>query len=123
MGAACVDVIFPPKEHEHGGHEHGNSEHDDQKPKGPNHDPGPTTPPGVTTTPFQVIETPMQAKGEMKMYSLFNTFQFGYSKPLSNSWSFVAEVAPVMEGFKLKSPNGFLDTTPVVLTVGLTGSF
>lgn len=123
MGAACVDVIFPSKEHDHGGHEHGDSEHDEHKPKGPNHDPGPTTPPGVTTTPFHVIETPMQGKGEMKMYSLFNTFQFGYSKPLSNSWSFVAEVAPVMEGFKLKSPNGFLDTTPVVLTAGLSGSF
>jgi len=109
MGAACVDVIFPSEGHEHGGHDHG-----DHKPKGPNHDPEPTTPP---------IITPMQVKSAEKMYSLFNTFQFGYSKPLSNSWSFVAEVAPVMEGFKLKSPNGFLDTTPVVLTIGLSGSF
>ena len=116
MGAACVDEIFPTKGHEHGEDEHVDDEHGDHKPKGPNHDPG-TTIPLVKTTP------PMPAKGEMKMYSLFNTFQFGYSKPLSNSWSFVAEVAPVMEGFKLKSPNGFLDTSPVVLTLGLSGSF
>lgn len=58
-----------------------------------------------------------------EMTSLYNTFQFGYSKPLSNSWSFVAEVAPVMEGFKLKSPNGFLDTSPIILTLGLSCSF
>lgn len=60
---------------------------------------------------------------EEDMFSLFNTFQLGYSKPLSNSWSFVAEVAPVMEGFKLKSPNGFLDTAPVIVTLGLSCSF
>jgi hypothetical protein len=57
------------------------------------------------------------------MFSVFNTFQFGYSKPLSNSWSFIAEVSPVMEGFKLKSPNGFLDTAPVIVTLGLSCTF
>lgn len=60
---------------------------------------------------------------EEEEFSLFNTFQFGYSKPLSDKWSFVAEVAPVMEGFKLKSKSGFLDTSPVILTVGLSCSF
>jgi hypothetical protein len=65
----------------------------------------------------------MPGKEEEEMTSLFNTFQFGYSKPLSSKWSFVAEVAPVMEGFKLKSPNGFLDTTPFVVTLGLTCTF
>lgn len=56
------------------------------------------------------------------MLLLYNTFQLGYSKPISNSWSFVAEVAPVMEGFKLKSPSGFLDAFPVIVTLGLSCS-
>lgn len=60
--------------------------------------------------------------GEKDMLMFFNTFQLGYSKPISNNWSFVAEVAPVMEGFKLKSPNGFLDAFPVIVTVGLSCS-
>jgi hypothetical protein len=93
VGAACVDYLLGTEEDE---------------PDGP--ESGPWDP-------------PMPSGEEMKMYSLFNTFQFGYSKPLSNHWSFVAEVAPVMEGFKLKSPNGFLDTAPVVLTIGISGSF
>ena len=57
------------------------------------------------------------------MAGIWNTFQFGYSKPLSKKMSFVAEVAPVMEGFKLKSKQGFLDTAPVIVTVGLSYSF
>lgn len=93
IGAACVDYLF-----ESGGHE-GEGEHD---PNGTD---------------------PMPPKGEEDMFSLFNTFQFGYSKPLSDKWSFVAEVAPVMEGFKLKSPNGFLDTAPIIVTLGLSCSF
>lgn len=59
---------------------------------------------------------------EEDMLLLYNTFQLGYSKPISNSWSFVAEVAPVMEGFKLKSPSGFLDAFPVIVTLGLSCS-
>lgn len=62
------------------------------------------------------------AVGEKDMLMFFNTFQLGYSKPISSNWSFVAEVAPVMEGFKLKSPNGFLDAFPVIVTVGLSCS-
>jgi hypothetical protein len=62
------------------------------------------------------------AVGEKDMLMFFNTFQLGYSKPLSHNWSFIAEVAPVMEGFKLKSPNGFLDAFPVIVTVGLSCS-
>lgn len=57
---------------------------------------------------------------EEDMVGLFNTFQFGYSKPLSNRSSFVLEVAPVMEGFKLKSESGFLDEFPVIVTLGLS---
>lgn len=67
--------------------------------------------------------TPKPPMEEEDMFSIFNTFQFGYSKPLSDKWSFVAEVAPVMEGFKLKSPNGFLDTAPIIVTLGLSCSF
>ncbi len=57
------------------------------------------------------------------MAGLWNTFQFGYSKPVSNHLSYVIEVAPVMEGFKLKSKSGFLDAIPVIATVGLSYSF
>ena len=57
------------------------------------------------------------------MAGIWNTFQFGYSKPISRKMSFVAEIAPVMEGFKLKSKEGFLDTAPVIITVGLSYSF
>ena len=60
---------------------------------------------------------------EELMAGIWNTFQFGYSKPISNKFSFVVEVAPVMEGFKLKSKQGFLDTAPLIGTVGLTYSF
>lgn len=69
-------------------------------------------------------ETPgMPPKEEEEEFSFFNTFQFGYSKPISKKMSFVAEVAPVMEGFKLKSKQGFLDTAPVIVTLGLSYSF
>lgn len=57
------------------------------------------------------------------MASLFNTFQFGYSKPVSNRLSYVIEVAPVMKGFKLKPKSGFLDAIPVIVTAGLSYSF
>ena len=57
------------------------------------------------------------------MAGIWNTFQFGFSKPISRKMSFVAEIAPVMEGFKLKSKQGFLDTAPVIITVGLSYSF
>lgn len=97
IGAACVDYLFQP-----GGHEEAD-EH--IHPEG--HDPN----------------EPMPSKEEEDMFSLFNTFQLGYSKPLSRNWSFIAEVAPVMEGFKLKSPNGFLDTAPIIVTLGLSCSF
>lgn len=93
IGAACVDYLFEP-----GGH----PEVDGHVHEGPD---------------------PMPPKEEEEMFSLFNTFQLGYSKPLSSSWSFIAEVAPVMEGFKLKSPNGFLDTAPIIVTLGLSCSF
>lgn len=93
IGAACVEYLFKP-----GGH----GEEDDHVHEGPH---------------------PMPPKEEEDMFSLFNTFQLGYSKPLSRNWSFIAEVAPVMEGFKLKSPNGFLDTAPIIVTLGLSCSF
>jgi len=60
---------------------------------------------------------------EMEMEGVFNTFQFGYSKPISKHSSIVIEVAPVMEGFKLKSKSGFLDAFPVIVTAGFTHSF
>jgi hypothetical protein len=95
IGAACVDYVFKPK----GGHaseEHHHHEgHEGMHPK----------------------------SNDEEMASLFNTFQFGYSKPLSDKWSYVIEVAPIMEGFKTKSPNGFLDTAPVIVTMGLTWSW
>jgi hypothetical protein len=109
IGAACVEYLFKPGGHgsehegEHG--EHGEHEH--------HHDPQHEPPTGGDMPPKE---------GE-DMFSVFNTFQFGYSKPFSNQLSFIAEIAPVMEGFKLKSPSGFLDTTPFVVTVGLSCSF
>jgi len=60
---------------------------------------------------------------EMEMEGVFNTFQFGYSKPLSNHTSFVVEVAPVMQGLKLKEKSGFLDAFPVIVTTGFTHTF
>jgi len=60
---------------------------------------------------------------EEEMLRIYNTFQIGFSKPISNKMSFVIEVAPVMEGFKIKSKDGFLDIIPVVVTTGLTYSF
>jgi len=60
---------------------------------------------------------------EKEISGIFNTFQFGYSKPLSNKTSFIVEVAPVMEGLKLKSKSGFLDAFPVIVTIGLAHSF
>ena len=60
---------------------------------------------------------------EMEMDGVFNTFQFGYSKPLSSHTSLVIEVAPVMQGFKLKEKNGFLDAFPVIVTAGFTHTF
>lgn len=59
---------------------------------------------------------------EESMNGLWNTFQFGYSKPLSQKSSFLIEVSPVMEGFKLKSKSGFLDAFPVIVTLGLSYS-
>lgn len=75
---------------------------------------------------FEMTEHPPEHhEGEEPelMAGIWNTFQFGYSKPISNKLSFVAEIAPVMEGFKLKSKQGFLDTAPVIVTVGLSYSF
>jgi hypothetical protein len=60
---------------------------------------------------------------EEEMLRIYNTFQIGYSKPISNKMSFTIEVAPVMEGFKIKSKDGFLDLIPVVVTAGLAYSF
>lgn len=57
------------------------------------------------------------------MAGIWNTFQFGYSKPISGKLSYVIELAPVMEGFKLKSKQGFLDTAPLIATLGLSYSF
>lgn len=64
-----------------------------------------------------------EGEGAMEMAGVFNTFQFGYSKPVSNHSSIVIEIAPVMEGFKLKSKSGFLDAFPVIVTAGFTHSF
>ena len=72
---------------------------------------------------FSKLHDDNETSEEEEEASLFNTFQIGYSKPISDKWSFVIEVAPVMEGFKLKSPNGFLDTAPIIVTVGLSCSF
>jgi len=58
-----------------------------------------------------------------EMKGVWNTFQFGYSKPISNHSSFLIEVAPIMEGFRLKSKSGFLDAFPVIITTGLSYSF
>jgi len=60
---------------------------------------------------------------EMEMEEVYNTFQFGYSKPISNHSSIMIEVAPVMQGFKLKSKSGFLDAFPVIVTAGFTHTF
>ena len=60
---------------------------------------------------------------EMEIEGVFNTFQFGYSKPLSSHTSFVVEVAPVMQGLKLKEKSGFLDAFPVIVTAGFTHTF
>lgn len=57
------------------------------------------------------------------MANLWNTFQIGYSKPVSKKLSYVIEIAPVMEGLKIKSPDGFLDGAPVIVTLGLSYSF
>jgi hypothetical protein len=61
-----------------------------------------------------------EGEEEMEMEGVFNTFQFGYSKPISSHSSIVIEVAPVMEGFRLKSKSGFLDAFPVIVTAGFT---
>ncbi|MEP6793207.1 MAG: hypothetical protein ABJB16_02690 [Saprospiraceae bacterium] len=68
------------------------------------------------------IHTEKMEKDE-KMFAIYNTFQVGYSKPFSQNLSYVIEVAPVMKGFKLKSPDGFLDALPVIVTTGLSYSF
>jgi hypothetical protein len=54
---------------------------------------------------------------------LWNTFQIGYSKPVSDKLSFVIEVAPVMKGLKFTTPHGLLDGLPVIVTTGLSYSF
>jgi hypothetical protein len=74
--------------------------------------------------PYQHLYTNENHKEDYDfMAGIYNTFQFGYSKPISNKLSFVVEVAPVMQGFKLKSKDGFLDLIPVVVTTGLSYSF
>jgi hypothetical protein len=57
------------------------------------------------------------------MLRIYNTFQVGVSKPISDKMSFVFEAAPVMQGLNIKSQDGFLDVIPVVVTTGLTYSF
>ena len=51
---------------------------------------------------------------------ILNTIQIGYSQPLSNRMSFVIEAAPLMQGFKFKTPHGLINNIPVFATVGLT---
>lgn len=59
---------------------------------------------------------------EMEMADLWNTFQFGYSKPLSNKFSFMLEIAPVMRGLKLSPTVEWIGGPPVIVTFGLSYS-
>ncbi len=62
-------------------------------------------------------------KKEVDMAKLWSTIQIGYSKPLSNRLSIMAEVAPVFNGLELANPHNWIVGPPVLLTFGLSYAF
>jgi hypothetical protein len=69
-------------------------------------------------------ENPSAGPGMKKepMSELWNSIQFGYSKPISNKCSYVIEVAPLMKGFKFATPHGLVHDLPAIVTLGLSFS-
>lgn len=67
-------------------------------------------------------ESETEMKKDMVMAKLWNTIQIGYSKPLTNRLSFMAEVAPVFNGLELANPHNWIGGPPVLLTFGLSYS-
>ncbi len=56
------------------------------------------------------------------MSELWNSIQFGYSKPISNKCSYLIEVAPLMKGFKFATPHGLVHDLPAIVTLGFSYS-
>jgi hypothetical protein len=73
--------------------------------------------------PDEEIQPAITMAKDEPMAELWNTFQIGYSKPVSNKLSFILEIAPVMKGLKFTTPHGLLDGLPVIVTTGLSYSF
>jgi hypothetical protein len=64
--------------------------------------------------------TPSMKKNGV-MSDLWNTFQFGFSKPLSNKMSWMAEVAPIFNGLKLAGED-WIAGPPLIVTLGVSYS-